>query len=161
LRKVWVFFAPVVIVAFATRGAPATCGIILEAAAFDDARKELFGPGDGVAPANNALSLKPLVALFGVIVDHPFAHIAVHVKQTPSVWLLWSDEVHSLAGIVEKPAIFAEQRRIAAERIRLRRAGAAGVFPFGFGRQSKIEPGDAADPFGVLLGGKLTHRYCR
>ena len=49
--------APIVVVALAAGGAAAAGGIVLKAAAFDDAGKELFGPGDGIRPADEPFAL--------------------------------------------------------------------------------------------------------
>ena len=48
-------------------------------------------------------------------------------------------------------------RRIVAERVGRRRAGAAGVFPFGLGRQAIVAAGLGAEPLAVRLGGELRH----
>src|SRR5207249_2618269 len=87
----------------------------------------LSGPGA-------AVRRRPLVgSVPGVLT--PFPDVAVHVVETPGIRSFLADGRVVALGVARKPGVVAEQRRVVAERIRRGRAGPAGVFPLGLGRQ--------------------------
>src|SRR5215472_10880339 len=83
-----------------------------------------------------------------VVLD-PFEDIAVHVVETPTIWRISPD----LAGAAQSRVgvIGVASRNSVAERIAARRAGTAGVFPFGFRRQPIRLSGRLRQPGNVSL----------
>ncbi len=59
----------------------------------------------------------------------------MHVVETPGIRLLLADRLR-LLGVLDEPGVFAEGREIVAEGVGGRGPGAAGVLPFGLGRQA-------------------------
>ena len=87
-----------------------------------------------------------MILMIGI--RHPFPHVAVHVIQAEPVWRK-TPHIRRLAAknadvaiAINKLAIII--RLIRADRLAKRkrrgRSGAAGIFPFRFGRQARRQP---------------------
>src|SRR5262249_50004128 len=63
-----------------------------------------------------------------------------------------ADGVRFVVGVVRRPGVIAQLLRVVAERVRRRRAGAAGPLPLGLGRQAVGLAGLDRQPAGVLHG---------
>ena len=105
---------------------------------------------------SRAIGDRLIVWLVGV--EGPFADVAVHVEEAPRVGLLFTDGLIGEVGVVDIPGVFVELAGVVAKGVGGGGAGAAGVFPFGFGRETVVVAGLEGEPFTELGGGVLGHR---
>ncbi len=92
-----------------------------------------------------------------VLIENPFGDVAMDIVQTPGVGQLLTNFFVSAVAVVEVPGVLAEFGFVVAEGIGSVRAGAAGVFPFGLGRQAIIVAGFGAEPAAIHAGGIMRH----
>ena len=92
-----------------------------------------------------------------VLVESPFDHVAKDVVKTPGVGLFLSHLLVFPAAVLGPPAVFADFRIIISPEELGFRAGARGVFPFGFCWEPIEVPCFCGQPFAVLVGCVLGH----
>src|SRR5207253_2331361 len=81
--------------------------------------------------------LAALLVIIGfVMVPAPFGDVAVHVKQAERIGLFRADRMRLAAGVTGVPGVIVDEGfLVVAEGPVGAGAAAAGVFPFGLGRQ--------------------------
>ena len=98
------------------------------------------------------------IAILGVLIECPFADVAVDVVKTPGVGLLFTDDgVLEVFGVVEEPGVILELGRVVAEVVGGFGSSAGGVFPFGLGGEAVEVAGLSAEPLAEFVGGVLGH----
>ncbi len=98
------------------------------------------------------------VAILGVLIECPFADVAVDVVKAPGVGLLFADGgVLEVFGVVEEPGVILELGGVVAEVVSGLGSGAGGVFPFGLSREAIEVAGLSAEPLAEFVGGVLGH----
>src|SRR5688572_33502717 len=91
----------------------------------------------------------PLIGRGRILVETPFRQVAMHVVETPRIRLLAADLLIFEIAVVRGPRVILELGRIVAERVGGGGARAAGIFPFGLGRETVILAGLGAEPLAI------------
>ncbi len=94
----------------------------------------------------------------GVLIERPFADVAVDVVEAPGVRFLAADlRVLEVGGVVEVPGVLLQLACVVAKEVSGRGPGPGSVFPFGLGGQAVKVAGLGAEPLAVLVRGVLCH----
>lgn len=134
-------------------------GIVIVVTAFSDVRVRGFGADPVVGDDSiDGFGGPGGVAILRVLIECPFADVAVDVVKTPGVGLLFADGgVLEVFGVVEEPGVILELGGVVAKVVGGFGSSAGGVFPFGFGGETVEVAGLSAEPLAEFVGGVLGH----
>ena len=101
-----------------------------------------LGLARGWAPGVFQGSLHIIIHFVKVVA--PLPDIAADIKQSPGIGLFLPDEARVASGVSIEPSVVAKFGGVLAEEVGCFRAGAAGVFPFGFGGEAIAGGGEVS-----------------
>src|SRR5262245_3297379 len=113
-------------------------------------------PAGALARAGGIRRRRAAVVTHVVAVPAPLGHVAVHVVEAPGVGLLRPDRMGRAGGVVGTPGVGGQRLDVLAAAPARLAAGAAGVLPFGLGRQTVARPAPYRD--GVALAYLVVRR---
>src|SRR5262245_30816370 len=105
-----------------------------------------------------------VLALNTLIITHDIAahlqYIAVHIVQSPGVWLLCPNGVSGLAGISLVPCYPVQVGHAVSRANAGLTPGPAGIFPLRLGRQGDLSLQAATELFTKIKGAPIIHILC-
>ena len=153
LRKLRIFLLPV-FVGTTAGGAAQSIGVIVPGTAPDDVWIHGSSDGNGI---HSGFIFELGVEIGDVLIENPFGDVAVDIVQAPGIGKFLADFFVAAVAVVEVPGVLAEFGFVVAKGIGSVRAGAAGIFPFGLGRQAVVVAGFGAEPAAIHAGGVVGH----
>lgn len=153
LGQLWVLLFPI-LVGPAASGTTEGWGIVIPRSAANHVR--IHGRGDRYR-IDGCFVFELSVEIGNVLIQHPFVHVAVNIVQAPRVGFFLADFFVTAVAVIEIPGVLAKFFRVFTKRVGCVGAGAASVFPFGFGRQAVVAARLLAQPLAIHAGRVMGH----